>query len=263
MNKVFSILIVMFVLRVTAEQASAQDVSLIVHKSYGEAGSDSNIVTISLDNEIPVRSLQFILSDLPNDLKMDTVLSTARTAKFIAVCNELADGSAKAIQISLSADRIEPGSGPIMRMYYSVTQDAQIGRHSLDLSDVTVADSTGINAVVVDLVNGHFDVLEASSVDIADHIPKNFELLEVFPNPFTPKTVISYHLQKPGQTRVSIYNTLGQLISILRDSWNRAGHYQLTWDGMDSAGTTVSPGIYFCVLETPNRVLSKRITFVR
>jgi hypothetical protein len=242
--------------------AGAQDVSLIVYKGLGEVGSDSNAVIIGLENTIAIKAVQFTLLDVPNDLMVTAVQATKRTLDISTFSDTTTDGSVIVIQISLTGNLIAPGAGPIAEILYAVNKTASLGQHSLELSDVVVTDPDN-QTVNVTPVNGRFDVLAKSSVESIANQPRDFKLLDNYPNPFTPQTTIGYHLSKPAHARLCIYNALGQLVATLTDAWTPAGYYQVTWKGIDSAGNPVSPGVYLCVLEASDRVFSKMITYVR
>ena len=66
-----------------------------------------------------------------------------------------------------------------------------------------------------------------------------------FPNPFNPTTTLSYQLTQPGQIRLAVYNTMGQLVVTLVDGPRPAGTHAAVWNGADAAGRMVSSGVYF------------------
>jgi len=85
--------------------------------------------------------------------------------------------------------------------------------------------------------------------DISDHsseLPQYFKLSN-YPNPFNPKTVISYQVganhNSPVHVELSIYNILGQKVSTLFSEVQTAGDYKVDWNADGMAG-----GVYFCVL---------------
>jgi hypothetical protein len=84
-------------------------------------------------------------------------------------------------------------------------------------------------------------------------LQKGFNLSQNYPNPFNPTTVISYQVSaiSDQQSAVSlkIYNILGKEVRTLISQEQRAGRYEVVWDGRDGLGREVSSGIYFCRLE--------------
>ena len=68
-------------------------------------------------------------------------------------------------------------------------------------------------------------------------ITKN-ELLPNFPNPFNPETTINYRLagNTDQETKLVIYNAIGQEIRTLVQKIQPAGEYVVHWDGTDNLG---------------------------
>ncbi|MFP4547238.1 MAG: T9SS type A sorting domain-containing protein [Fidelibacterota bacterium] len=69
---------------------------------------------------------------------------------------------------------------------------------------------------------------------------KSFYLGCNYPNPFNPATTISFSLPKKTQTRLIIYNMLGEIVATLADHQLAAGFHSLTWNAHSFAS-----GIYF------------------
>ncbi|MDP2887339.1 MAG: T9SS type A sorting domain-containing protein [Bacteroidota bacterium] len=55
--------------------------------------------------------------------------------------------------------------------------------------------------------------------------------LKVYPNPVQGKASIIYTIADPVQTRLAVYNGVGQQIVVLTDKFLNAGEYIATWDG--------------------------------
>jgi len=69
--------------------------------------------------------------------------------------------------------------------------------------------------------------------------------MECFPNPFNPKTTISYQLPTPSSVQLTVYNVNGQLVEQLvsSSSWQEAGNHRVGWDA-----TNYPSGVYFVKL---------------
>lgn len=74
--------------------------------------------------------------------------------------------------------------------------------------------------------------------------PATFTLDQNYPNPFNAATTIRYSLPEASRVRITIFNILGQQVSVLRDTQQPAGRYQLTWNPQQAAS-----GLYFIRLE--------------
>jgi hypothetical protein len=83
-------------------------------------------------------------------------------------------------------------------------------------------------------------------------VPKVFELVQNFPNPFNPLTTIRYHLPIRGRVTLAVFNTLGQRVRILADREHEAGYFTARWDGLDQDGREAPTGVYIALLKAPS-----------
>jgi len=74
--------------------------------------------------------------------------------------------------------------------------------------------------------------------------------LSVCPNPAPRGSRVSYRLPEPQCVTIAIYDIAGRLVAPLVMGSVPAGEGDISWDGTDSRGRTVSPGIYFCRMDT-------------
>jgi hypothetical protein len=93
----------------------------------------------------------------------------------------------------------------------------------------------------------------STTVNIGDHelAQSNgvLTLRQNYPNPFFSSTSISYQLTSPVSIIMSVYDINGKQINILRKEKQQVGEYTFNWDGTDSNGNQLKPGVYFLVLE--------------
>lgn len=73
----------------------------------------------------------------------------------------------------------------------------------------------------------------------------DYELAQNYPNPFNPSTSIEFSLAKTGNTKLEIYNALGQSVATLVNGKLAAGKHNVTWDARN-----VPSGLYFYKLES-------------
>ncbi len=73
--------------------------------------------------------------------------------------------------------------------------------------------------------------------------------LQQNPNPFNPKTSISYVLAEAGNVKLSVIDLRGRVIRTLVNDHRSAGSHQVTWDAVDQAGKMASAGVYLCRIE--------------
>ena len=102
-----------------------------------------------------------------------------------------------------------------------------------------------------------------SPVAVEDPLPTAelwFE--QIAPNPARGAAMLTFALPAPGDVRLSIFGVDGRLVRALVDGELPAGVHREVWDGRTDGGRTVAPGIYFCRLESDDRVLIRRLTLV-
>ncbi|MCD6176447.1 MAG: carboxypeptidase regulatory-like domain-containing protein, partial [Candidatus Cloacimonetes bacterium] len=76
------------------------------------------------------------------------------------------------------------------------------------------------------------------------------ELSEIYPNPFNPRTTISFSLELDARVNISIFNIKGQKVQTLVDEKLNAGYHQIVWKGKDEHGKQVSSGVYFVIMDS-------------
>jgi len=89
-----------------------------------------------------------------------------------------------------------------------------------------------------------------------------FSLYDNYPNPFNPKTRLSYYLPEETYVKLSVYNLRGQFIKTLIDDFQSEGLNAIEWDATDFHGNQVSSGVYIYRLNTGEFNESKRLLFI-
>ncbi len=88
-------------------------------------------------------------------------------------------------------------------------------------------------------------------------------LFQNHPNPFNPSTTIRYYLPESGRVTIDIVNVSGRRIRRLVDDDKQGGYHRATWDGTDRAGHQVSSGVYFYIMRSDSKRLTKKMTLLR
>ena len=65
------------------------------------------------------------------------------------------------------------------------------------------------------------------------------------PNPFNPKTTISFATLAAGHVRLDVHDAAGHLVATLVNGHFEDGEHLVEWDGRASNGTPVASGVYF------------------
>ena len=81
-------------------------------------------------------------------------------------------------------------------------------------------------------------------------IPESWEIISVYPNPFSEILNISYYAPQAGLIKLRIYDILGRRVAQISEMVSDGGFYSMIWDGKDSDGFETASGIYFLRLET-------------
>jgi len=97
----------------------------------------------------------------------------------------------------------------------------------------------------------------------AGDIPLALRLDGNHPNPFNPRTTISFSLPRDMAVRLDVVAVSGERICRLVDGRRGAGAHQVIWDGTDEVGRSVSSGLYFTRLETADGVRTGKMVLTR
>jgi len=79
----------------------------------------------------------------------------------------------------------------------------------------------------------------------AEIAPLAAALAPNFPNPFNPKTRLSFDLSQAASVRLSILDSAGRLVKVVHAGPIGAGAHDFAWDGMDARGEQSASGVYF------------------
>lgn len=89
-------------------------------------------------------------------------------------------------------------------------------------------------------------------------LPSEFEINQNYPNPFNPNTKISFNLPDKGFVNLKIYNSLGQLITILKHGYMNAGRHEVEWNA-----SNLSSGIYVYSIQYKDQVQTKKMILMK
>lgn len=76
-------------------------------------------------------------------------------------------------------------------------------------------------------------------IEVNAKLPGDFILNQNFPNPFNPSTTISFNLPLDSKVKISVFNSLGELITDIVDQEFTAGKHEIRFDALNLAS-----GIY-------------------
>ncbi len=108
----------------------------------------------------------------------------------------------------------------------------------------------------------HFIVTEAD-----ENAPAAFGLAQNVPNPFNPKTTISFAIPDTGsasvETELRIYTLSGRTLRTLIHKDLAPGTHEMSWDGRDDQGRRASSGVYFYRIVAGDFVSAKKMLMIK
>lgn len=93
---------------------------------------------------------------------------------------------------------------------------------------------------------------------ISGDIPKDYFLSQNYPNPFNPTTNIKFELPKSAFTKLTVYNMLGEEVSVLVNKELQTGNYEVDWDASGFAS-----GVYFYRLSANDYIITKKMMLIK
>lgn len=125
---------------------------------------------------------------------------------------------------------------------------------------VFAADKALIPKTTIKPDTGYFCISysDPNSVNASDANIYSFGLKQNYPNPANPTSYISYSLPASARVKLTLYNSLGQIIKILDDSEKPAGNYKTIFNGCG-----LSSGIYFYRLTAGNYSATRKLILMK
>ena len=88
--------------------------------------------------------------------------------------------------------------------------------------------------------------------------------LRAYPNPFNPRTLVSFDLPAALPVNLAVYDLAGRRVrTIVAGDLLGEGEHTRTWLGRDEQGRAVASGVYFWRLEAGEIRATQRVTLVR
>ncbi len=98
---------------------------------------------------------------------------------------------------------------------------------------------------------------------LAGTLPTTYELSQNYPNPFNPTTQIRFSLPRESNVRLVVFDIVGRVVTTLVDQKMSAGIHQVTWNGRDQDGRSVSSGVYFYHIQAEGFSATKKMALIK
>ena len=95
-------------------------------------------------------------------------------------------------------------------------------------------------------------------VNNSGNTPESYTLYQNYPNPFNPSTQIRFDIAKASGVKLTIYNQLGQQVTLLVNGELQAGSYSYNFDA-----SAYPSGVYFYKLETEDFTQTKKMLLIK
>ncbi len=160
------------------------------------------------------------------------------------------------------------------RVYRSATAGVPVDEAHLvaEVDEPTFRDLTAAGTVFyrVTAVDAHDNEgvasaeiqVEAVSTGVGD-MPTVLTHRGNHPNPFNPRTTVSFALPERGRVQVTVHDAAGRLVRVLADAELGAGIHDRVWNGDDARGRAMPSGTYFSRVRTGDGVVTGTMTLVR
>jgi len=83
------------------------------------------------------------------------------------------------------------------------------------------------------------------------------------PNPFNPRTTISFQLAGQEHVQLAVYDVSGREIAVLADRTFTDGMHEVVWHGLDDRGASVPSGVYFARCAVDGESESMKLVLLR
>lgn len=131
--------------------------------------------------------------------------------------------------------------------------------HLLQLVDINkdglpdvISEATGYSVISYLENETEFDTgtgTDQESEDLGASSSEYPVIEKAYPNPFSEELTIQYRTAAPAHVNVSVYDTMGRLVSTVTEGAVPAGAASVSWNGSTDSGANAAAGRYFVVVD--------------
>jgi len=108
-----------------------------------------------------------------------------------------------------------------------------------------------VTEFIVGSVNGEINT-------VLSIIPDEYSLSQAYPNPFNPKTTLSFAIPVDNEVTLSIYNLQGRDVATLIEGNMNAGYHSVVWDA-----NAYSSGVYFVKMMSGSYTNTQKLMLIK
>lgn len=265
-----SLILIVLVMPAASQTYSYEDTMAIVGDTV-RPGDTVNVI-VKMVNTFNVGGFCFRIKYDSTSLHLNNVSLMPRAA-MLAVngANMAHPGVVRffAVAINPLIDHMDPGSGPVATLHFSVCWNTFSGPINLTFEDSLLADNSmsddlGLHVYIPVLTDSIVTIIDGSGID-DDNLPEDYYFdVYNFPNPFNLSTKITFSSITPGEGAIRIYDMLGRLVRCFTVETPPGRSSYIIWDGLDESGRDVGSGVYYYTLflnEIP--MISRKMIILR
>ncbi len=87
--------------------------------------------------------------------------------------------------------------------------------------------------------------------------------LTVAPNPFNPRTTVSFGVDRKQRVEIAVYDLAGKRLTMLADRTYDAGEHSVVWHGKDASGHAMPSGTYVVRMSAEDAVRTMKVILIK
>jgi hypothetical protein len=129
--------------------------------------------------------------------------------------------------------------------------------HNYSFTDENIENGTYLYSLIQIDYDGTTENVGAVEI-IINNTPNEYSLLQNFPNPFNPSTIISFTIPERTKVVLKVYDVLGTEVAELINDIKSPGRYEVEFNS-----NGLSSGIYFYTVQTGKFTDSKKMILLK
>lgn len=89
-------------------------------------------------------------------------------------------------------------------------------------------------------------------------------VLTAHPNPFNPRTTLSYDLPRSSDVSIAIHDLAGRVVrTLVANEHHAAGHFEIDWNGRSDGGRFVPSAVYVVRMQAGDEAVSGKLSLLK